>query len=497
MSGFKGAHRTDKRHVLAQFLELVERGRVPRGSWLIVEAVDRLGREDPAEVFPFVLSLIKTDIRIITLSPSEVVYEQGMDQSRMIVLLLETFRGHGESARKSDLCGHAWREKKRLAREEGKPLGKNLHPAWLAIDGDRYVLKRGAAGTVRMIYQLAAAGKGTSQITRELNDRNVPAFGKKGVWVRSYVQKILSDRSVLGEYRPCFGRHRKEADGDPIENFYPPAISLAEWTAARDCAATKATRLPRRRPPRVAHPFQGLLSDALDLCPMYTITLKARKYVVSQRGFDNPKGDTNRRPFPLDVLQSSLLSQMREIPASELFADPSAGRVAELEAKLSDVERKLTLAVSRFEADPDNSTWADRVDQYDRDRRQFAKDLAELRAEATNPLPAAWAEAVSLMNKTDPQRLAAVLRRAIEDIRVLVVKRGQTRLCAAAIYFAGVAVRHYLIRWTRSVVLPHCTKPEVIEVRSFAEAGLANIDLRNSEHVRKVEKLLGRLDLEL
>jgi hypothetical protein len=171
--------------------------------------------------------------------------------------------------------------------------------------------------------------------------------------------------------------------------------------------------------------------------------------------------------------------------------------MAELEAKLSNVERKLGVAVLRFEADPENSTWADRVDQYDRRKRLLVKELAELRAEATNPLPAAWAEAVALMSKTDPERPAAVLRRAIEDIRVLVVKRGQTRLCAAMICFAGGAVRHYVIRWTRSVVLPHCRKPEVVEVLSFSEAGASgSIDLRKANDAAKVALMLSKLSFD-
>src|SRR5438105_4532887 len=134
VSGFKGDHRTDKRHALATFLDLVERGRVPAGSTLLIESVDRLTREDPAEAVPFILSLVKQGIRIVTLSPSEVTYERGMDMGRMVVLMLETFRGHGESARKKELCGQAWQEKKRQAREKRVPFGASC-PAWIEAVG--------------------------------------------------------------------------------------------------------------------------------------------------------------------------------------------------------------------------------------------------------------------------------------------------------------------------------------------------------------------------
>src|SRR5262249_29607147 len=167
-----------------------------------------------------------------------------MDMGRMVTLLLETFRVHGESARKQELCGAAWQEKKRLARVEKKPIGKS-HPAWIALESGRDVLRHGAAAAGKEVFRLAALGKGTPEITRILNRSGVPAIGKTGQWVRSYVQKILTDRTVLGEYQPCFGRHRETPDGEPIENYYPAAVTWAEWAKARASAADRLTRPPR------------------------------------------------------------------------------------------------------------------------------------------------------------------------------------------------------------------------------------------------------------
>src|SRR4051812_20709554 len=46
-SAFTGKHRKNPdRHALAAFLKMVEEGRVPRGSFLIIENLDRLTRED-------------------------------------------------------------------------------------------------------------------------------------------------------------------------------------------------------------------------------------------------------------------------------------------------------------------------------------------------------------------------------------------------------------------------------------------------------------------
>src|SRR4051794_7179131 len=46
VSGFTGSHRTNPdRHALAAFLDLVKKGRIPQGSFLVVESLDRLSRE--------------------------------------------------------------------------------------------------------------------------------------------------------------------------------------------------------------------------------------------------------------------------------------------------------------------------------------------------------------------------------------------------------------------------------------------------------------------
>src|SRR5262245_37503899 len=51
VSAFKGAHyqkdgKPDDRHCLGRFLAMVKEGQIARGSYLIVESLDRLSRED-------------------------------------------------------------------------------------------------------------------------------------------------------------------------------------------------------------------------------------------------------------------------------------------------------------------------------------------------------------------------------------------------------------------------------------------------------------------
>ena len=65
LSAFHGVHR--KRGELGHFLELLEVGKVPPGSLLIVENLDRLSRENVMDAFDQFRQIINRGITIVTL----------------------------------------------------------------------------------------------------------------------------------------------------------------------------------------------------------------------------------------------------------------------------------------------------------------------------------------------------------------------------------------------------------------------------------------------
>ena len=112
-SAYLGEHRKNPdRHALAAVLKMVEEGRIPRGSHLIIESLDRLTREHVRAGLMLLLGLIEAGIRIVQLSPSELVYDEKADEMALMLAIVELSRGHRESKRKSDLSGPAWRKKK-------------------------------------------------------------------------------------------------------------------------------------------------------------------------------------------------------------------------------------------------------------------------------------------------------------------------------------------------------------------------------------------------
>jgi DNA invertase Pin-like site-specific DNA recombinase len=141
VSAFTGTHRNNPdRHALAAFLELVKRGHIARGSFLLVENLDRLSREHIRPALTLLLNLIEAGIRIVQLSPVETVYDENVEPMALMMAIMELSRGHAESRRKSEIIGKAWRGKKARARDGGEIVTKQV-PSWLRVENGRFVFE--------------------------------------------------------------------------------------------------------------------------------------------------------------------------------------------------------------------------------------------------------------------------------------------------------------------------------------------------------------------
>src|SRR5947208_2900889 len=90
ISGFSGKHRENPdRHALATFLELVHAGRITRGSYLIVESLDRLTREHIRPALTLLLNLIDNGIRIVQLLPVETIYDEEVEPMTLMMAIME------------------------------------------------------------------------------------------------------------------------------------------------------------------------------------------------------------------------------------------------------------------------------------------------------------------------------------------------------------------------------------------------------------------------
>lgn len=147
------------------------------------------------------------------------------------------------ACRQPPAAGPAARDAGRnAARENGRIFTKAL-PAWLRVnDQGKLVAIPEAAKTIRMIFDLRSKGIGKLTIERKLNAEapwtppQRKGRGKAG-WRASYIQKILGNRAVIGEYQPHVlegGRGGKRTPvGDPIPGYYPAIVDPALFYAVQ------------------------------------------------------------------------------------------------------------------------------------------------------------------------------------------------------------------------------------------------------------------------
>nr|WP_280940297.1 recombinase family protein [Mesorhizobium sp. L2C084A000] len=222
VSAFKGDNVSSG--ALGKFLDAVKAGRIPKGSYLLVESFDRLSRQKLNASVALFFDITSNGINLVTLSDNQLYKAGEAEFAQLIMSIVVMARANEESEIKSQRLSAAWGAKRRAI---GDKKLTGLCPAWLELSDDRKSFRviDDRAQIVRRIFEDSASGQGSFVITRRLNDVGIPAFGRSNGWVQSYVTKILQTRAVLGEFQPHTKQNGKRIPfGDPIPGYYPQIV---------------------------------------------------------------------------------------------------------------------------------------------------------------------------------------------------------------------------------------------------------------------------------
>jgi DNA invertase Pin-like site-specific DNA recombinase len=459
VSAYRGKHRSNPdRHALAAFLRQVEEGKVPRGSYLIIESLDRLTREDIQPALLLVLGLLQAGVRIVQLTPSERVYDDRSDASDIMLMVVELMRGHSESKVKSQRLTEAWSNKKQVARESGD-VQTTKTPGWLEVVGREKVGKHMKGGTfriipervrvVKLVFTLACSGYGLSLIVKRLTGDGIKPWGRGKLWSKAYVHKIISRRAVVGEYQPL---KNGKPDGEPIVNYYPTVIDEDTWLKAQAALSSRKDKQGRVGK-KVASLFSGLLWDGRTQSKLL-ITWQNKKSKNNRRrvlvSADSMEGRTASVSFPYPVFEEAMLSCLRELNPAEVIGEEPEGESTALALELVGVEQRLkTLEEELTGEGSEVPTLIRAVKVLEVKRQDLQQRLAVARQREANPRSVAWAEAKGLLDVAHDEesrlRLRSLLRGIIESVWMVVVPRRSHRVAAVQVYFTGGGRRSYWI----------------------------------------------------
>jgi DNA invertase Pin-like site-specific DNA recombinase len=541
----------DDTAVLGRFLQAVQSGQVPQGSYLLIENLDRLSRKNPWESVPLLCSIVNAGVRVVQLVP-EIVFEKN-NPLQLMMASVELMRGHSESGGKSsrnkaNLDGMRERARNKMnqlpRRKDGlvtKAVTAQL-PGWVRIGEDGGLEEvPGRADAVRLIFNLAVEGYGASSVVKKLKADKVPAFGDReesyrddsnkvhhravkgerygcGDWRVSYVRRILKSRRVLGEWQPRDLKGNKL--GEPIKGYFPRVVSDEDFVRAQ--AAVAGRKQPQGRIGEgVASVFGGLLRNARDGGSYYVAQTSA-KGVTYRRLLNRSsvEGASKAVTFDYPVLERALLTCLDEIDVNELLGKPRnlTAEAAALGAELDEVKARLVslkaqLATCLPAALPilSEQIGKDATRQDDLVRR-----LEAVEQEKALPIQETWTECKGLIAFLDDAqgeeltdrrlRLRSTIRRIVQSVWVLVVRRGRDRAAAVQVRFAGGGQREYAVWYSPDHRNARTARPgwyRVASVRSAfghfdpgsdAAIGVAPFDLADPAGVQRAEDLLSVSD---
>jgi DNA invertase Pin-like site-specific DNA recombinase len=227
VSGYRGRNITHGE--LSEFLDAVKSGLVEKGSYLIVENLDRVSRLPFKKAARVLQDICDMDINVVTLS-DQTIYTKDSDVADYIRAALEFERANKESARKSEFSNSNWQRLRTKAAATNRVMSNNA-VSWLIVEGEkddrRFVINEEKATTVRMIAEMFLSGKGCQAIARALNDGNVPMLRNGAMWHPRSVHSILTNPAIAGRY--VMGEKARQKKEPPIDNYYPALISVEQF----------------------------------------------------------------------------------------------------------------------------------------------------------------------------------------------------------------------------------------------------------------------------
>jgi DNA invertase Pin-like site-specific DNA recombinase len=496
-SGYKGHHRSKGR--LGQLIQDANDGKFEPGSVLVVEGWDRLGRLIPNKQIRLIEELLETGVHIGVCQLNDIFTMEDFGTHKWTTLAVFVQLAYQESKQKADRVAASWVRRREQARKDGQAM-TGLLPAWLRLVNGAIVTIPERVAAVRRIFALSAAGYGQARIIRTLNEEGHAPIGRgKNGWGHSYIQLLLTDRRVLGQMQPTKGG---KADGEKMLSYYPPIVSEEEFNLANEGQKGRRGRSGQRDRKHV-NTFQGLLVNALDGEGFYIRNhgskTKPRLLLINAAAGN---GRSRSQSFFYSIFEEAILGLLREVNPADVLPKQQQGKPSTadtLRAKLANIRA----TISGLQADLKEG-YSKALAAVLRDREQEEETVAGLLqdelAKNVRPAERAWQELpglVDLIEKYGDEarlRIRSVLRAIVEEMRLVLVRRGSRLLCGVQVFFAGGAVRHYLLVYRMA-----CPgRPRSWWCRSLASThiGADDIDLRRKDHAAALAEELQEMDLD-
>lgn len=408
-SAWRGEHLDDD-GALGLILRQVKNGSIPSGHWLIVEALDRLSRQNVWKANHQLSGLVIAGITVVTTIDNK-VFNLKTGPGEMILSIIKMAEANQASEDKSIRV----RSGKARVVEDAKAskyVPYQNAPAWLRVDDaisktNRarriYRVLDNPAEIVRTIYDLALY-HGAGYITAWLVANRKMAFGKSGRWNTHYVRRILKSKAVVGHLETTAGL---------IENILPPLIDEQQWLlvqAEQDRRKKEAGGGSKLGSFVNLYRGIGKCAECGGMMRTNTYPGKTYRYLECVNHVRKYQTCNNRSRYRVDILDTAVMADfgLLTLPQHNRHSQPTAN-IAKLNADLTtlrDQEKRLAGRIARA----DNDDVADALISELKTLRTEVITLTSQLVVARKTVAVANAPPICLSDLTDRTKIQAALR---------------------------------------------------------------------------------------
>ncbi len=356
LSAFKGDHKI--KGSLGRFLKLVKAGKIEKESVLIVESMDRLSREPYLTAFDQLRELTKCGVRVVTLDPVGDYTEKNLSENigGLMSAISDMDRAHRESSLKSKRLKSTWEAKR--SNINNKVL-TNRCPAWLkrSEDWKEYEKIKDRCLLIKKIFKLYLTGKSSFAIEKQLNQTrdNWKPQGRKKLsagWRKSYVDKILRNPAVIGQYQPHkMIDGKRQPVGDSVSDYFPQVVPDDLFYAVQQKIAENRKGWRGGRTGKISNLFSYLAKCGYCGSAMHFINKgDGNSYLVCDRG--KRKIDCKAITWRYDEFETDLLKlALVNVDVSSLLPDheEAENEISNLQQKQLAIQGRLNIVESEIE----------------------------------------------------------------------------------------------------------------------------------------------------
>lgn len=323
---------------LGAFLKLVESGKIPKGTVLICENLDRLSRAKILDAMHLFSSIIKNGIEIVTTMDGKWYSEKSISENPtdLMISIIYLTRGNNESETKSLRLKSSWLN--RHAKISRGEFAKVHCPSWIGKKDGKYVLIKENADKVKIIFDLYIQGYGAATLIQELYKRGIKPFTKTKKWSLVFIHQLLQNPAVIGTY---------ENVGLSVKNYYPACVDETTFYKAISQRKLNNHYLCKTDTKRQVNIYGGLCKCAKCGANMIHYSCKSKDKKKTYRFLVCVNGKLKKCDYvftPFDKFNSSFLYVLESANFSKLLfaAEPDIKDQSEtIRGKIVDIEKTI------------------------------------------------------------------------------------------------------------------------------------------------------------